>query len=364
MANCSRNVTLGDPGNPNIWDVHWGYSGYTERIRSNLSQLGYLKISIEDCLFYGWNYALASASNNRHLRFRRACIVSSDNVIVGGAFCYLDDCACISCGTIFSAGFSHQVRGGIIASCWKVHSDRAGANSFKDTILASNYIGIFGDISAWNVFKTCSFIRNYQSYSAAPGLAQNCTFINQSSYGNQGTIGLSTSITYEDCMFDGVRRQLMIYAGGGVIQALTQEEAQWIASGGPPSGSGMLLEAVPNSFLAPASGITLALPMVREMAAYASAGEHTLALRIYPYGAWTTELTEADVVLEVSYLDSESGVSRTTTVNVAATYANGGWREVNTAFTVGQAGTVYFRLHINRYESGKTILIDPAWVLI
>jgi hypothetical protein len=69
------------------------------------------------------------------------------------------------------------------------------------------------------------------------------------------------------------------------------------------------------------SGGTLTFP-TNEMGQYVTSGSKTLTYKIYPVG-WTTALDNDDIVLEVSCLDSASGITRTTVVNTTNTYANG-----------------------------------------
>ena len=94
---------------------------------------------------------------------------------------------------------------------------------------------------------------------------------------------------------------------------------------------------------------------------YCESGSNTITFKIYPVG-WTTALDNDDVVLEISYLDSASGITRTDVVNTTATYANGAWRSVSITFTAGQDGIAYVQLYVRKYESGCYLLIDPVSV--
>jgi hypothetical protein len=171
---------------------------------------------------------------------------------------------------------------------------------------------------------------------------------------------LFRSIILEDCTISGVsRRPFRCYSNSGTILTLISSDGTWQA---PPSGASYVFEVTPNSYCDASYVNKLPLSYLDEMAFVAPASSTTLTVKIYPVG-WTTSLDQDDVKLEVSYLDSASGITRTTVVNTSQTYANDGWRDVSVTFTPGQVGVVYFQLYFTAYESGDTVLVDPEWVI-
>jgi hypothetical protein len=131
----------------------------------------------------------------------------------------------------------------------------------------------------------------------------------------------------------------------------------------PLSNNEWIFEATPTSFCGTAYAKNyMQYSPYDPMVDFANATECSVTFNIYPYG-WTTDLTNSDIILEVSYLDSSSGPSRSTAVNTTATYADGGWRQLTTTFTPSQSGAILFDIKIQKYESGAYVLIDPIWTV-
>lgn len=156
------------------------------------------------------------------------------------------------------------------------------------------------------------------------------------------------------------------YRNSGTILSLVSSDGGWQA---PPSSSSYILEVTPNSYCDTTYCNKLPLSSVDKMACIAPASATTLTLKIYPLG-WGTEaapndviLDQDDVILEVCYLNSASGITRTTVYNTSQTYANSGWRDCSVTFTPSQEGVVYFQLYFTRFETGDTVLVDPEWVV-
>ncbi len=96
------------------------------------------------------------------------------------------------------------------------------------------------------------------------------------------------------------------------------------------------------------------------MAAIVPASATTLTFKVWPVG-YSSALDQDDIILEVKYLNSVSGITRTTVYNTAQTYTVGQWNSCSVTFTPSQAGVCYFNLYVTAYEAGDTILIDPIW---
>ena len=141
-------------------------------------------------------------------------------------------------------------------------------------------------------------------------LSSNDTDISLSSNSNK------CSAVLEDSTLEGLARQpIRIYQNAGNWLPAVTGDAHFQT---PPSGNSWALEAIPNSYCEDNYCNQLELSPLDEMALDAEAGSQTLTFKIYPVG-WTTALNQNDVVLEARYLDSASGISRTT-VSVSYTH--------------------------------------------
>lgn len=166
------------------------------------------------------------------------------------------------------------------------------------------------------------------------------------------------SIVLENCTLDGADRfPLRVYTSGGDFLPLQSGDADWVV---PPSGMNWILQATPNSYCSQDWRNQMELSPIEDMSDYVSAGSKTITFKIFPVG-WATPLDQDDILLEAKYLDSVSGITRTTIVTPAGTFNNNGWRDLAVSFAPGQAGIVYFNLFIRRYELDAYVLIDPKW---
>lgn len=369
----SRNVELGDPGCS--FDVY-SYNSYTERIQTNWAQTGTNNlISLKNCMFYGWygaingvnvltstNYIfenlsiISSVFAINNLSASNATIDSINNINVCGPVGSLEITGKYCSNTSMSSGATKKLilygdfisNGGIFSSATVAGVAKGNFIGNGDHFAGCSFCTIEGNIKAIGAFTTSN---------AYNGLFK----------GDVSSIGspiitrrIKSNIVLEESFIAGAnKRPLRIYSNTGVILSLISTDAGWQA---PPSGNSYILEVTPNSYCSTDYAAKIPLSPLNDMAFYALAASTTLTFKIYPVG-WTTSLTQADVVLEVCYLDSASGVTRTTVYNTSQTYANDGWRDCSVTFTPGQAGVVYFQLYFTKYESGDTILVDPGWSL-
>ena len=305
----TRNVVLCDPG---ASLAVYGYNSYTERIQGDLNQTSVNKlVDFNNCLFYGWEKGVDGGLN---LAITGCCFVSNNNGV--------------------NAGTNHTVTGDFVSNNNGVN---AGTNHTVTGDFVSNNNGVY---QGTNHTVTGGFVSNATNVSVS---------------GNS----IFQSVVLEDSTISGVDRfPIRIYTNAGNILPLDYRDTDWQT---PESGNSWIMQEIPNSYCTYDTFVNqIPYSPIDPMAIVAQAQQTTLAFRIWPVG-WTTSLDQDDVVLEVKYLGTASGITRTTVYNTAQTYANGAWRSCSVTFTPSQAGIVYFQLYFRSYESGCYVLIDPIW---
>lgn len=404
----SRNVELLDPGSP--WGVY-GYNSYTENIKfDNNQSLGGTLIHFEDTLFRGWLYASfygygfeAYASvflNCTYLTYTSSEVRLLENCLLASLYYNLYNSPKIqikgdilACYIGINDGYSILMEGDII-NCYhgiynvdsmyfkgNLYSCSTGTAGSKDLKMIGNIEKCATGIADPNNTQIFGDIKDCSSYGVSTGsslsLIGSITGCGTGVNGPLGTFKFkngelsgNTSDTnvaatndlraaiFEDYTIGGTKRELEIYANAGNILCFHSGDAHWQA---PPSAESFILEMLPNinCKVFRDGWLSLTPDPLNLMFAYTTAGAKTLTFKIYPVG-WTSSLDNEDIVLEVFYLDG-AGVGRTRVVNTTATYANGGWRDLEVSFTAGQDGIIYFVIHLKKYEAGDYVLIDPEW---
>ena len=361
----SRNVVLADPGA----DLIVGSVGsYTERLwfDNNQATANY-NINIQDALYYGW-YRCSDGGYN----FQGENLVFINNVsgfyegwnhslnidIISGSYgCYQGFNYLIT-GNL--ANINYAVRSGV---SYKIVGDLVSNNIALNTCqnmevvgnLVSNNVGDSGGLSdslRGNCTANTTGINQSTKYLLKGADADNTTDVNVTNS------LLKKSVVFEDCTLAAADRfNFRVYQNCGNWLPLDSGDGDWQA---PPSGEAWILQATPNTNCRDSWGMQMELSPLNDMADYVTSGSKTLTVSIYPSG-WASPLDQDDIVLEVKYLDSAAGVTRTTVTNTSNTYANGGWRDLQATFNPSQDGVVYFNVYLRLYESACYVLIDPEW---
>ena len=304
----SRNLELGDPGvGLGVYD----YNSYTQRLRfDNLQATGNTLAHFKNCMFSGWDRGWSGGFN---LQGENLCFASNSHGI--------------------SSGTNHTITGDFVSNNSGIN---AGTNHTITGDFASNSSGIYRSINTIIVGD----------------------FSGNTTLADMAIANTITQVILEDCTFSGAdRRSFQSYQNTGVVLSLVSTDATWQA---PDSGSTWIYEVTPNSFCGATRVTQIPISPHGWMAAIVPAAESTLTFKIYPVG-WADSLTQADVVLEVQYLNTAAGITRATVFNTAQTYAVNGWRSCSVTFTPGQAGVCYFQIYIRKYEASSYLLIDPVW---
>jgi len=368
----SRNIELADTNG----SLAVGFSNtYTERLTftDNCDYLDDTEVYINNVLFISWDRAINVGANTKIynsvfvncyqvlencelVEVYDTYFISSPNGAAHTAFSKIKDCYFYSCSGCSYSGVGILFDNILVVGCNHIGS---ASNRFiiKDSILSCINDGTV-NLAKDTKFINTSFLSVGGRYFTTPYsvLAMNCDFTD----GNNMYYAYKTDGTaiLEDCTIDGSDRfPLRIYNYRGNILPLQYGDTDWQT---PDSGSDWILKAEPNSYCSSGYHKYIVLSPIENMADYVTSGPNTLTFNIYPYG-WTTSLDQDDVVLEVSYLDSSSGISRTTVTNTSQTYANSDWRSVSVTFSPSQDGIVYFNLYIKKYEASCYVLIDPVW---
>ncbi|MHA2019598.1 MAG: G8 domain-containing protein [Promethearchaeota archaeon] len=357
----SRNVILRDKDSTLI-----ASSSYAEKIKFDINQIITTeKVNIDNCLFYGWYYAMSGAYN---LRCNDIVLASNNYAFQGNTYCTL---SCdIVCNYVGASSCSYSIFSNNIIGNYR------GIDGDPNSIIFSNVIGNY------NGFRNNSnsevlgnaISNNYALYSSSHGrfsgkflnnkyaiynsdaLQVTGYFVNNTNNITNTASNIVKKFTYlENSKIDGAQRDSRIYTHSGDFLPLISGESNWQT---PPSNNSWIFQAIPNSYCKSNLLNCLKLTYQADSAYYITAGNKTMTFKIYPIG-WTTTLDESDIYLEVYYLSESSGVQKEYVSTSAGTFANNGWRDLSVSFTAGQDGIVYYNLIIKKYESGCYILIDP-----
>jgi len=380
----SRNVELADPGSS--WDAG-GFASYDEDIGfdNNQGTTNNL-IDIRDTIFRGWNYGANGGYNfsGKNLVFlNNNFVMSGTNVlnitseIISNEYGIFNSYNIQNTGHVCSTEFAHRGSksmkqvGDIIGNKYSFYQND---NSCGVGNIVSNYqltdspsLDITGNI----IGNTYGIYYNYGKIKIKGSLKDNTTGVyrsydvvildgdinnNTTDFDILSTV-IKNNVILENCTLGGTDRQpIRIYQNCGSWLPAVSGDAHFQT---PPSGNSWILEAIPNSYCKNIYCNQMELSPLEEMALDTDSGSQTLTFSIYPVG-WTASLDQDDVVFEVSYLDSVSGITRTTIVNSTTTYANDGWRDLEVTFNPSQDGIVYFQIYLRKYESGCYVLIDPV----
>jgi len=378
----SRNVELADPGSS--WDVG-GFNSYTERIKFDNNQGSSNNlIDIRDAVFRGWDKAIDGGNNfsgtNLIFANNNNGITDGTNYQITGDF--VSNYYGIAYGTNYQItgdfvsnnrgiyyGINYQITGDFVSNNYGIlhgtnHqitgdfvSNNYGINYGTNHQITGDFVSNnYGINSGTNHQITGDFVSNNYginsgtNYQITGDFVSNTTDIYVLSNSNK------RSTILEDSTLEGANRQpIRIYQNAGNWLPAVSGDAHFQT---PPSGNSWALEAIPNSYCENSYGNQLELSPLNEMALDAETGSQTLTFKIYPVG-WTTALNQDDVVLEARYLDSASGITRTTVYNTTTTYANGAWRDLSVTYNPLQDGILYFQVYFRKYESGCYMLIDP-----
>jgi len=119
----------------------------------------------------------------------------------------------------------------------------------------------------------------------------------------------------------------------------------------PPSGATTYIKIKPNS------ACNSELPLEYEERRYQSSGSRTYTWKFYPVNM---SLGATDLEVEAWYLDESSGTHRAYATANPSAYNDGGWHDLSITVNPGQAGTVYFKIKLKKYNtSGCYVALDP-----
>ncbi|RKY08022.1 MAG: hypothetical protein DRP56_04770 [Planctomycetota bacterium] len=364
----SRNVELADPGAS--WSVG-GFDSYSEYIRLDNNQAApNNNININDAVFRGW-YSGGMAGEG--FVGKNLVFINNYRAIEHTDLINLDADFISNYAALYDT--THSKITGVIASCFaafyysrnvKFVGDSVGnryAATYNDTnniILIGNIVSSYrGSNNGFSNTFIGNFINNNIAINAPFGdvLVKNGRFVGNATDFSYANNDEKTAIVLENCVVDGNQRDFRAYQNCGTILPLVSGDTGWQT---PDSGNDWILQMTPNSYCADNYMMQMELAPINSMYDHVSSGSNTLTFKIYPSG-WTTTLDQDDIVLEIYYPDSASGVSLSKIVNTTNTYSNGAWRDLSVTFTPGQDGLIHINLYLRRYEASSYVLIDPVW---
>jgi len=342
----SRNIFIGDPDAPL---TVYGYGSYTERLRFDNNQGATNElINIDNVRLSGWDRGSDGGSN---AQFNDCCFVSNNYGVY--------------------SGINHTITGDFVSNNYGVNS---GTNHTINGNFVSNTYGVYrginhtitGDVIGNNIgtpYGTNNSIKG-DVVSCNKGILYGINnSITGNFIGNSIDVNLADQTTkysalLNDCLIDSTDRfPQRVYLNSGTILPLVSGDTNWQT---PPSGQDWIFEATPNSYCNESYAGQMEYSPKDPIGTFVSSGSQTVTFKIYPIG-WTTTLDQDDIYIEAKYLDTVSGITRSTAVTGAGTFANSGWRDLEVDINPLQDGVLYFQIYIKRYESGAIILIDPEW---
>ena len=360
----SRNVELSDPNSS--WDVN-GFGSYTEVIRFDNNQGdSNVNIQLNNVIMRGWSYGMDGGSGTigEGIVFLNCdySLHSTSNIDLNGDFVSINK-------TMYNVNWAHlegcMVSSGTVEysmNITELYADFIGNNfcmyyghniKVRGNFVANNYIIYWGDTFQldWVKFYSNAGKLNYPTCV----LLKNCDI---------GTTRIDVdhagdSITLENCIMNGVQRELRIYNYAGNFLPLVSGDTDWQT---PPSGNSWILEATPSancSDVLPSHRMEMIPLNLKYMAQWIASGTKTITFKVYPHG-WSA-LNQDNLFLEAWYLDSASGVSMTKAVTGSTTFSNDSWQDLSVTVTPAQDGIVYFNLVLAKYEASAYVLIDPVW---
>jgi len=164
----------------------------------------------------------------------------------------------------------------------------------------------------------------------------------------------SATITLENCNRGGTLRELEKITSNYTLKIITSSDSTWWST--PPSGADFEIYVTTNNTTPPADDKYRAIFV---HPAVVAASSETITVKVRPHG-WTTDLTNADIWIEVDYFDESSGlhIKTATSEGTGTTYTDDTWSDLSVTFTPGQAGMVEVRCYLANYESGAYVLVD------
>lgn len=178
------------------------------------------------------------------------------------------------------------------------------------------------------------------SNSMCTVLGRNVTF-NDTNKVYIGTTAFGSRILIED--YNGTKGDNRAWYGEGVIVKNTTT----VRSGGADSSA----EAEPETYC------SIRHPLeILDIPIWCAAEETTITVYVYGTG-WSVFPTSSELFLETLYWNTSS-VERTEATSTQVLTANSTWTALSVTFTPYNAGLVYLRLKLAKYESGAKIYAD------
>ena len=345
LINCSRNVKLYDAtATLGVGD----FNSFTEfcRIYSNQGASNAL-IRFDDAMFYGFSRVMYGGYN---IILNNICLINNDvGIYYGTSHTITGDFMSNNIG--INSGTSHTVTGDFI-------SNNIGIIYGTSNTVTGDFISNTNGINSGTSHTvTGDFISNNIGINYSTANTVTGDFIsNTNNYANISSEAVVGPLILENCTLESANLlPYRCYQNAGDILTIVSGDTNWQV---PPSSNTWELEVTPNSYCANNETNKITVFPLKSIPVYCASGARTVTFKVYP-GNWTTDLTNATLVLKAKYFDG-TGASMAFTTNSTATYADGGWRDLSVSFTAGQDAVAFFDIELRQYDAATNyVLIDP-----
>ena len=231
---------------------------------------------------------------------------------------------------------------------------RSSSAIVKDCIFNGGAIGtlngINGELGASAVINDCSFGQTTSHTTQDIALiiisfvkCRNCTF-------DKATLSVVTGSIISSEDDDGVKGANKNYITYGTVT----KDTGVVRSGGASSSAKM----EPNSNCGLYAPLSVTPFNEYDFKIYCSAVETTVTICMRSFGVWTVYPTAALLYIEASYLSHTTTATRTTIASTDVLADETTWVGFDVTFTPLQAGFVYLKVYLKKYQSSKGCYVD------
>ena len=237
-----------------------------------------------------------------------------------------------------------------IASSIEIHLEEVHLNKAG----GSNYRAI-NPLPARLFLKNCTFGR---VTALTEGLVASYLYV-PNVFGENVTINATTPVSFSTnnnawggivaiSGYNGSSDKFHQWLGQGMGELYNVDEDDTID---PPSGATTYIK------FKPLAKVSSYYPLIHEEQRYQSSGLKTYTWKFYPVNM---NLDATDLEVEAWYLDESSGTHRVYATANPSAYDDGGWHDLSITVNPSQAGVVYFKIKLKKYNSsGCYVALDP-----
>ncbi len=273
--------------------------------------------------------------------------------IYGSHGTLLEDCNIIGIGDSSSdyVAYVHAIDYCMCRNCYFSHA-------------TSGYGTIRLRYGGFSKFEGCTFENLYRVFYSSDGTVcelKDCTFTNNSTdvYMSFSSIFRSKGCNVSNVGSTSIRcmssLDLEDYSGVGVHKSYLYQGAVERDTTVKTGNADDSVKVTPNSNCADSEFGKI--EAFEWKVAGVTAASHTATVQVRGSG-WTSFPTADELYIEVEYYDEATGTSIATTKSTNTLSANDTWTSFSVTFTPAQAGDVYVRGYLKKYESGAVVYFN------